>query len=59
MINNKNALNIQQILMTKINMIEDLLDNQRWDEKTETLMKEKLERYRKKLADLLIKENLA
>lgn len=56
---NKSALNTQQILMIKINMIEELLDNKIWDEKTETLMKDKLERYRKKLADLLIKENLA
>lgn len=55
----KKATNTQQILMTKINMLEDLLDNQTWDEKTDTLMREKLERYRKKLADLLIKENLA
>lgn len=56
---NKSALNTQQILMIKINMIEELLDGHAWDEKTDTLMREKLERYRKKLADLLIKENLA
>jgi len=46
----------ERILMTKINMIEELLDNQTWDLETEERLKGKLKEYRSRLADLLLKD---
>ena len=53
-----NSHNQELLLMSKINMIEELLDKQEWNPEFFQSLRAKAAEYREKLAILIIKEKL-